>query len=211
MLWQLVADGIDMLAHSVRDTTIDTQLLDAMKRRGVWYLPTLTVDASFYDFADHPEIPQSAFFQHAVTPEALALFSSDAYRQKVASDSSTAQHRQDFANASKNLKLAYDAGVKVGFGTDSGAMPSRLPGFAEHRELQFMVAARLTPLQAISCATKMNAEILGISARTGTIALGKEADLLLVDGNPAEHIADTEKIAAIWHDGKSVAPITQPQ
>jgi imidazolonepropionase-like amidohydrolase len=208
---QLVADGVDMLAHSVRDTTIDAALLDAMKRRGVWYLPTLTVDASFYDFADHPDLLRTPFLKHALSPDALAMFSGDSYRQKIAADPSIAQHRQDFVNASKNLKLAYDAGVKVGFGTDSGAMPSRVPGFAEHRELQFMVAAGLTPLQAISCATKTNAEILGISARTGTIAPGKQADLLLVDGNPAEHIADTEKIAAIWHAGKSILPATQAQ
>ncbi|MBT9331961.1 amidohydrolase family protein [Paracidobacterium acidisoli] len=205
---QLVADGVDVLAHSVRDSQVDAQLLDAMKRRGTYYLPTLTVDASFFDFADHPELLHTPFFQHAVSADTLAYFSSAAYRSKVADDPSTAQHRHDFAQAAMNLKLAYDAGVKVGFGTDSGAMPSRVPGFAEHRELQLMVDAGLTPLQAISCATRTNAALLGISAHTGTIIPGKQADLLLVDGNPAISISDTEKIVAIWHAGKSVTPVT---
>ena len=52
--------------------------------------------------------------------------------------------------------------MKVGFGTDSGAMPSRVPGFAEHQELAMMVDAGLTPMQAILCATRTNAELLGI-------------------------------------------------
>ena len=80
----------------------------------------------------------------------------------------------DSANDQKNLKLAYDAGVKVGFGTDSGAIPARIPGFAEHHELELMVAAGLTPMQAIMCATKTNAELLGIEKTTGTLR-GRQA------------------------------------
>ena len=82
--------------------------------------------------------------------------------QKVEHDPNLAQHKRDFANDQKNLKLVYDAGVKVGFGTDSGAMPARVPGFAEHQELAMMVQSGLTPMQAIDCATKTNAELLGI-------------------------------------------------
>ena len=51
----LVSDGVDVLAHSVRDQTIDEELLAAMKQRGVFYIPTLTVDESFFAYAEHPE------------------------------------------------------------------------------------------------------------------------------------------------------------
>lgn len=203
---KLVAAGVDILAHSVRDTTIDAALISAMKKRGVYYIPTLTVDESFYVYADHPEILKEPFFQHAVSPQLVAVLESDAYKKHVATDPQMAQHRSDFAIAAKNLKLAYDAGVKVGFGTDSGAMPTRIPGFSEHRELQLMVAAGLTPLQVISCATRTNARLLNIDDDTGTIASGKDADLLLLDGNPADNIRNTEKIAAIWHKGRRVTP-----
>ena len=67
----------------------------------------------------------------------------------------------------------------MGFGTDSGAMPGRIPGFAEHRELESMVRAGLTPMQAITAATGSNAKLLHLSDR-GTIAVGKRADLLIV-------------------------------
>lgn len=203
---QLVADGVDILAHSVRDATLDPALIAAMKKHGVYYIPTLTVDESFFVYADHPEILKEPFFQYAVPPQLTAMFQSDAYKKHVETDPQMAQHRSDFATASKNLKLAYDAGIKVGFGTDSGAMPTRIPGFSEHRELQLMVAAGLTPLQAISCATRTNARLLNIDDDTGTIAPGKDADLLLLDGNPAENIRNTEKIAAIWHKGRRVTP-----
>lgn len=202
----LVADGVDVLAHSVRDTTVDQQLLSAMKARGVYYIPTLTVDESFFVYADHPEILKDPFFEKAVPADLLAMLDSDAYRQKVASDPLTERHRQDFANAQKNLKLVYDAGVKVAFGTDSGAMPTRIPGFSEHRELELMVAAGLTPMEALRCATQTNAELLGIADKTGTIEAGKQADLVLLDGNPLDDIRNTQKIAAIWHDGRRVTP-----
>ena len=107
-------------------------------------------------------------------PELFNMLTSDAARQKVEHDPSLALHKRDFANDQKNLKLAYDAGVKVGFGTDSGAIPSRVPGFAEHHELEMMVAAGLTPMQAIMCATKTNAELLGIDADDRN-AHGREA------------------------------------
>jgi hypothetical protein len=53
----------------------------------------------------------------------------------------------------KNLKMLSDAGVKIAFGTDSG-IPTRFPGYFEHRELQLMVEAGLTPMQAIFTATR---------------------------------------------------------
>lgn len=55
----------------------------------------------------------------------------------------------------RNLLTLYRAGIAIGFGTDSGATPTRIPGFAEHREFRLSVMAGLTPLQAITLATGM--------------------------------------------------------
>jgi imidazolonepropionase-like amidohydrolase len=117
--------------------------------------------------------------------------------------------------ASKNLKRLYDAGVHIGFGTDSGANPLRLPGYAEHRELELMVEAGLTPLEAIRCATGNNADLLAMAAYAsavggkdgfGVIAKGKAADFLLVQGDPARTIGDTRRIVSIWHHGVEGKP-----
>jgi imidazolonepropionase-like amidohydrolase len=203
----LVGDGVDVLAHSVRDQTIDQELLSAMKQRGVFYIPTLTVDESFFAYSEHPEWKNDTFLQAGAGPELLDTLTSDATRQKLEHDPSLAMHKRDFANDQKNLKLAYDAGVKVGFGTDSGAIPSRVPGFAEHHELEMMVAAGLTPMQALTCATEINAELLGIEHTTGTLTVGKQADLIVLDGNPLDDIRNTRKMVAIWHGGREVQPI----
>jgi imidazolonepropionase-like amidohydrolase len=203
----LVADGINVLAHSVRDQAVDAELLAAMKEKGVYYIPTLTVDSSSFAFAEHSEWKNNPFLRAAVSPELLEDLTGPAALQKEEHDPSLAQHKRDFANDQKNLKLAYDAGVKVGFGTDSGAIPSRIPGFAEHQELAMMVDSGLTPTEAIECATKTNAELLGIEQTTGTLTVGKNADLIVLDGNPLDDIHNTRKIVAIWHGGREVQPL----
>jgi imidazolonepropionase-like amidohydrolase len=202
----LVNAGVDVLAHSVRDKPVDQELISAMKRRGIWYIPTLTVDESFYLYAEHPGFMQLDFFKAAIPSEVLAMLDSDAYSQKVNEDPKTAQHKADFAMDQQNLKTLYDAGVRVGFGTDSGAMPNRIPGFSEHRELEDMVQAGLTPMQAIVCATKANATLLGIDATRGTLRPGKRADLIVLAANPLDDITNTRSIVTIFHDGRAVTP-----
>ncbi len=209
----LVTAGVDVLAHSVRDQRVDRALIVAMKKQGTFYIPTLTVDESFFVFADHPELLNDPFLVRATSPQELAKLRSDAYRKSVAADPQTEQHRKDFAMAKTNLKLMYAAGVRVGFGTDSGANPVRLPGYAEHRELQLMVEAGLTPLEAIRCATATNARLLGIDHVTGTLALGMRADFLLLDRDPAVDIANTRRMVSIWHNGFAGTPwvtVAQP-
>ncbi len=202
----LVNDGVDVLAHSIRDKPVDQELIAAMKRRHVWEIPTFTVDESFYLYAEHPGFMQLDFFKDAVSPVLLTTWDSDAYSQKVSQDPKTAGHKADFAMDGRNLKTLYDAGVPIGFGTDSGAMPTRIPGFSEHRELEDMVHAGLTPMQAIVCATRNNAALLGIEAMRGTIQPGKRADLVVLAANPLDDITNTRSIVAIFHDGRTVAP-----
>jgi len=211
----LVRAGVDVLAHSVRDQPVDEEFIRLMKQHGTWYIPTLTVDESFFVFADHPDLLNDPFLIRATSPAELALLRSDAWRKKVEADKDTPHHRADLAMASKNLKRLYDAGVHIGFGTDSGANPLRLPGYAEHRELELMVEAGLTPLEAIRCATGNNASLLAMGAYAsvvggkegfGVIAKGKAADFLLVQGDPARTIGDTRRIVSIWHHGVEGKP-----
>jgi imidazolonepropionase-like amidohydrolase len=202
----LVNDGVDVLAHSVRDKPIDQELIAAMKRRHVWYIPTFTVDESFYIYAQHPGFMQLNFFKEALPSVVLTMLTSDAYSQKVNQDPKTEQHKADFAMDRVNMKAVYDAGIRVGFGTDSGAYATRIPGFSEHRELEDMVQAGLTPMQAIVCATQSNAALLGIEATRGTLRPGKRADLIVLAANPLDDITNTRSIVTIFHDGRTVAP-----
>lgn len=105
-------------------------------------------------------------------------------------------------NSILNLKTLYNAGIPIAMGTDN--MLETMSGDTEHRELQYYVEAGLTPMQAITAATKRGAEYLGISDRKGTVEEGKEADLILLDKNPAEDISYIQFIDKVFLKGKIV-------
>jgi imidazolonepropionase-like amidohydrolase len=75
-------------------------------------------------------------------------------------------------------------------------------GFGIHEELALMVASGLTPLQALRTATLNPAMVFGATDYSGTVAPGKIADLVLLDGNPLENIGNTRRIRAVVLDGR---------
>jgi imidazolonepropionase-like amidohydrolase len=96
------------------------------------------------------------------------------------------------------------AGVPILAGSDSGPFNSFIyPGASLQDELLMLVEAGLTPLQALQAATINGAKFMGVAGRTGTIALGKDADLLLLTANPLENIANVKKIDAVVSRGKA--------
>jgi imidazolonepropionase-like amidohydrolase len=196
--------GADIIAHGVRDRPVDQEFIDMMKARSAWYIPTINLDESWYIYAEQPEWTKEGFFQNALQPALHAKLSNPIYLQRVLRSPRVAIAKAAVATNKENLKTLYDAGVKVGFGTDSGAIPIRIPGFAEQRELQLMVESGLTPLQALECATAHAAALLGLSDR-GVLAPGKLADFVVLTANPLDDISNTEKIAAVWHRGKQVS------
>jgi imidazolonepropionase-like amidohydrolase len=74
-------------------------------------------------------------------------------------------------------------------------------GFGDHREVELLVEAGFTPLEAIKIATLNGAKFLGEDARIGSLAPGKQADLMVVKGNPAANISDIEKVEIVFKDG----------
>ena len=201
----LAAAGVDAFAHSIRDQPVDAELISAMKSRGIFYVPTFTVDESAFIFAEDPSLTQDTFFAAAVPPALVKQLNSPEYKQKVASDPNGPKIRAAFANGQKNLKALRDAGCRIAFGTDSGAQPVRIPGWAEHRELELMVRAGLSPMEALVAASRGSAAMLGLTDR-GTLEPGKRADLLVLAADPLENIRNTRQLVSIWHAGKEVKP-----
>jgi imidazolonepropionase-like amidohydrolase len=197
----LVDAGVDILAHGVRDRPVDAEFVDAMKRRGVWYIPTLSLDETTYVFAEHPELLRDAFLNAALQPELRAHLADPAWRAKALASPAVAGAKRALALNEQNLKTLYDAGVKIGFGTDSGATPLRVPGWAEHRELQLLVSAGLTPLQALTLATGKAAALLGLEDR-GVLAPGERADFVVLSADPSVSIANAAAIEAVWRGGR---------
>ena len=202
----LAADGVDAFAHSIRDQPIDKELLNSMSNAGTFQVATFTVDESSFIFAEDPSLMQDAFFKAAVPPETQAMLSSPEYKQKVANDPNTPKNKAALAMGMKNLKILRDAGMPISFGTDSGAQPVRIPGWAEHHELELLVRAGLTPMEAITAATHGAASMLQIFPERGSLSPGKHADFLVLADNPLKDIRNTRKLVAIWHNGKETAP-----
>lgn len=206
----VVEAGIDVLGHGVRDQPVDDALVQSMKARGVWYIPTINLDEANYIYAEHPAWMDEPFFRAAVDPALQRQFDDPTWQRETLAGKGAEKARKAVKLNLENLLTLHRAGVKVGFGTDSGALPQRIPGFAEHRELELMIQAGLTPIQALRAATRDSAELLGLKDR-GAVAPGMLADLVVLDADPSQDIRNTRSIHAVWRRGVQMGePVTAP-
>ena len=159
--------GITSIEHG---TYMDKEVMRAMKKHGTYYVPTV-IAGKFV--AEKAEI--DGFFPEIVRPKARAV---------------GPQIQNTFAEA-------YDYGVKIAFGTDSGVSAHG----DNAKEFVYMVEAGMPAMAAIQSATVTSAELLG-NDQIGVIAEGKLADIIAVDGNPAEDITLLQNIQFVMKDGK---------
>ena len=100
-----------------------------------------------------------------------------------------------------NLRLALDAGVTVVAGTDTGN-PLVFPGFSMHHELELMVEAGMSPMDALVAATRMPARMLGQEQVFGTLTPGRRADLLVLGADPLIDIRNTRTLEVVIQNGR---------
>ena len=93
---------------------------------------------------------------------------------------------------------AYKAGVKIAFGTDAGVYAHG----KNYMEFQYMVEAGMPPMEAIKAATTSAADLLGITAKTGSISKGKFADIIAIDGDPIADIKTMKNVVFVMKEGK---------
>ena len=201
---RVVTTGVDILAHGVRDKPVPPSFVATLKDRGIWYIATLELDEATTAWADQPAWVKTPFVVAGLSVPLQQQINNPAWQQENRTGSKATFARTSLATNLQNLKILWNAGVKIGFGTDSGATPLRVPGVAEHRELALMVQAGLTPLQALHIATQEAATLLDLHDR-GVIAAGKRADLLVVAGNPANTISNVDRVVETWANGSVVA------
>jgi imidazolonepropionase-like amidohydrolase len=199
----IVDEGVNILAHNVRDAVIDDDFIATLKRRNVTVISTLAREEAMFAFADAPAYLDTPFFQRGLSAERLAQLRTTK-RDEQRNDPKQAFYRRAFETDKINLKKLVDAGVRIAFGTDSGGDLNRffIQGFFEHRQMELMRDAGLTPMQIIQSFSKNASEALGIDRDFGVLAAGKAADLLVLAKNPVEDITNMRGIEAVYLGGK---------
>jgi imidazolonepropionase-like amidohydrolase len=100
------------------------------------------------------------------------------------------------------VKALHDYGIPIVAGTDEC-----LPGYSLYRELELYVQAGLTPMEALQAATITPARVMGMESRSGSLAAGKDADLIVVDGNPEQDIRQIRKVNLVCAKGVVYDPV----
>jgi len=193
-------------------STVGTPTLVAMKPGSpeANALIKLLVDRHVAITSTLPVFEQSVGLHAPLNPRAMAVLTPEAReaylynRNRTAQRATTAQAQQ-FAQAFRNdlgleRQFAAAGGLLLA-GPDPTGNGGVIPGFADQREIELLVEAGFTPAEAIRIATLNGATYLGLADRIGSIAAGKNADLFIVNGNPAANISDIEKVIVVFKDG----------
>jgi len=198
----LMEQGIDMLAHQVRDREVDDAFIALMKSKKVGITSTLVRELSSFVYADSPAWLNDPFLIRFSDPKRIEIARTQ-LKDQQSKLKDLALNRRDLEIASKNFtKMVKAGGVRIGLGTDSGPVPTRFEGFFEHLEMELMVKYGMTPMQVIQAFSKTNSEIIGIDKDYGTLAKGKVADLVVLDKNPLDDILNTRTVSAVYIGGK---------
>jgi imidazolonepropionase-like amidohydrolase len=181
--------GADGLAHLFAGPKSEPDFGRLVASHHAFVVPTLTVLQSVCGTAGGEPLIADA----RLSPY---LDSSDITNLKKAF---TLPNKLSCAGSFEAVKQLKAAGVPILVGDDV-PNPGTAPGATEHRELELLVEAGLTPTEALAAATSVPARIFHLDDR-GTIAPGKRADLLLVNGDPSSDILATRDIAGVWKAG----------
>jgi imidazolonepropionase-like amidohydrolase len=143
----------------------------------------------------------------------MAMMSAESLRSHLAARGAAAASPARAAKLEAALKkeMAFElAFVRAGglllAGPDPTGNGGVLPGFGDHREVELLVEAGFTPVEAIQVATANGARYLGRLDRIGTVEAGKNADLVVVNGDPSRRIQDIENVDIVFKDGVGYDP-----
>jgi len=173
---------------------------EQLRRNGTWYVPSLVTERgyAFLDTQEFQSDPRLRFMPDFIRSWWLPendLFGSE----YTAEDWLTA--KEGYSHVVDVTRFLADQGVQILAGSDTPNAYA-FPGFGLHDELEILVKAGLTPLQALRAATIDAARFLEATDTLGSVEPGKVADLVLLGGNPLEDISNTREILAVVLNGR---------
>lgn len=194
--------GADLIAHSIRDLPVDDEFVAKVLEQGVCYIPTLTREVSTFIYEDVPDFFADPYFLKEADADVLAELQTPERMSRMASSRSAQLYKQGLEVALGNVASLHAAEVPIAMGTDTGP-PARFQGYFEHLELQLMVEAGMSTLDALRSATGVAAQCMGMSD-IGTLEPGNWADFNVLGSNPASDILNTKTIEQVYIAGNRV-------
>lgn len=194
----LLRAGIDGFAHI--PTAVDDELMAMLRARpDIFFTPTLGTSRRmiYSPWLDQPD----QLILDTVTPAQLKRL-----KDRVAAQTPEARERgkQNWERTRAVIRRLIDANVRIALGTDGGGMSGdQFIGWTAHTEIENMVAAGMTPQQALIACTRHSAEVHGLTDM-GIVAAGKSADFVVLDADPMADITNTRKISRVFLRGQEV-------
>jgi len=194
----LVEAGVDGFAHLVRDREMDDALVAAIVDQDVFVMPNLGISergrhSSPPDWLSDPLLISS--LEPAVLARATEAF-------ETRNPGNAARASQSYDQMERSLAKLYAAGAALVLGSDSGVQ-DHFYGFSAHRELELMVEAGISPMDAIRTATSRAADRLGFSY-SGRLRPGARADFIVLEASPLDDIRNTRRIADVYLAGEII-------
>lgn len=190
--------GIALVDHL--DTARLPQLVRETREAGVRIVPTQALLESWTDTTSPEALAARPEMRYWV-PAQVANWTMNK-RNMLASEPYTPAQRARFTTIRRQAITAlHRGGVPFVLGSDAPQVWN-VPGFSVHRELEALVRAGFTPYEALRTGTVHVAEYLGEADRSGTVAVGRRADLLLLDGDPLADVANAARIAGVLLHGR---------
>ena len=199
--------GADGLVHVHADRVADAELVQLARARGAFVTPTLAVIASFDPTPPAPGARRGNALLAA--DPAVRPYLTPEQRRGLEQAPPTRLVMFRLAGALESVRRLHAGGVEILAGSDA-PNPGTAHGASLHHELELLVQAGLSPLQALRAATSAPARRFGLADR-GRVAPGQRADLLLVAGDPTADIRATRAIERIWKNGAAVERRRYPE
>jgi imidazolonepropionase-like amidohydrolase len=196
--------GADLIAHSVRDLDVDSDLINKMKARGVCLSPTLMREVSTYVYESTPAFFSDPLFVKYSDAQWISQRKDPAFQAKTAKDPAGQRYKAALEVASRNMKKLSDAGVPIAMGTDTGPA-GRFMGYFELMELELMAKAGMTPKQVLLASTRDAARCHKAEADLGTLEPKRWADFVVLNADPLANVSNVRQIADVYIAGNRVS------
>ena len=194
---QAIFAGVDTLAHPIIQGPITEEFAQLMAAKRVPMVTTLTIGENYSRLVEHPEYLDEPLYQATIDAEELEELKTEK-RAEYEARPWTWWMKVMTEIAQENVRMVHAAGGVLVAGSDQTSGP------AAHRELELLQDAGIPAADIVRIATLNGAVFLGRERELGSIEVGKLADMVLLDANPAEDINNAKSIVEVIKEGRVI-------